>query len=127
MALVRAVAMASQSRFGRRLQAPDRYRPEEYASDDATDEDESVDMASSYTSESDNSLEGFIVDEEESEEDEQDDLDAAAPYIAFIHHLCDGAPAADIVGLVEAVEAGQARTDAFRGLLAAAAAALNAQ
>ncbi|RYF03206.1 MAG: hypothetical protein EOO40_12465, partial [Deltaproteobacteria bacterium] len=58
----------AQSRFGRNLRQPDRYDPETFASDDETDEDESVSLPDSITTDSTGSLDGFVVGEEDDEE-----------------------------------------------------------
>lgn len=101
------------SRYGRRLQQPQRYHDEDIVSD-ATDTDESTEMPDSITSDSTGSLDDFIVETDAEEEDD----DATGELIDFVLFLCEGAEQPDIDSLMQAITSGEFRQKAeLRGIL----------
>ena len=110
------------TRSGRVVRPVERLVDAPVADDDVTDEDESVEMDSSVTSNDDgSSLADFIIDDdslsetEYSRETDEEDRDV---YVDFVESLFDGAPAAEVLELRDAIENEDTEKLAkFRGLL----------
>lgn len=99
------------SRYGRVIRAPNRYT--DMPSDDDTDEDESVELASSYTDSTDGSLDNFIVDEDVDDESEEDDV----AFENFIRHLLDGCSQEQQAAYLVSIRDGSAATATTKGIL----------
>jgi len=103
------------TRYGRCLKQPDRYQPDEMVSDDATDEEESVEMGSSFTSDSTGSLRDFVVDDDDDDDGSLEQLNAR--YREFIATLCQDSDEDMVEKLIKDIEKGGPYDERLKGAI----------